>query len=104
MSLLHSVGIDRVVMKRKSPPIHRPNKPASVAAQIASVPPAGVPFPITTAKTMEAQLLEKHEALEKLVPGQSLEPNPGGDKVAVKLFAGKPIKPGAGTPAAPAKT
>ncbi len=33
-------------MKRKASPIHRPKRPATVAASKASVPPAGVPFPI----------------------------------------------------------
>jgi chemotaxis response regulator CheB len=46
MSLLDTAAIDRVAMKRKSSPIRRPNKPALGAAQLASVPPASVPFPI----------------------------------------------------------
>ena len=58
---------------------------------------------ITTAKTLEAQLREKHAALEMLVARQALEINPGGNRVAAKLFAGKPIKPGDGTPAATTK-
>jgi hypothetical protein len=104
MSLLHSAGIDRLVMKRKSSPIRRLNKLVRVAAQISSVPPAGMPLPIATAKMLEVQLRKEHAALEKLVANQSLEPKPGGDKIAAKLFAGKPIKPGDGIRAAHAKT
>jgi len=91
-------------MQRKSPPIHRPNKPAPVAAQIASVSPANVPMPLPTAKTLEAHLREKHAALEKLVSNQSLETNPSREKATAKPVAGKAIKPGDGTPAASART
>ncbi len=39
---------------------------------------------ITTSKTLEAQLRDKHAALEKLLAKQSREINPAGDKVKAK--------------------
>jgi two-component system CheB/CheR fusion protein len=57
---------------------------------------------ITAAKTLEAQLREKHAMLEQLISRQSLETNPEWDKATPKPVADKAIKPGDGTPAAPA--
>jgi two-component system CheB/CheR fusion protein len=59
---------------------------------------------ITTAKTLEAQLREKHAALEKLVAKQSLETNPGWEQVTATPVASKHLKPGEGKPAKPAMT
>jgi len=59
---------------------------------------------ITTAKTLEAQLREKHAALEKLVARHSLETNPGWEKVATKPVASKRIQPDDGKPAKPANS
>ena len=58
---------------------------------------------ITTAKALEAQLREKHAALEKLVAKQALETEPGREKMTATPATGKRIIPGNGTPTAPAK-
>ena len=44
---------------------------------------------ITAAKALEAQLREKHAALEKLLANQSRETNPAGDKAMAKPVAAK---------------
>jgi two-component system CheB/CheR fusion protein len=59
---------------------------------------------ITTSKALEAQLREKHAALEKLLAKHSRETNPAGDKVTAKPVTGQRTKKGDGTPAATAKT
>ena len=59
---------------------------------------------ITTSKTLEAQLREKHAALEKLVGKQALEMHRATDKVTAKLVEDKPIRNGTGKPPAPVKT
>jgi two-component system CheB/CheR fusion protein len=59
---------------------------------------------ITIAKTLEAQLREKHAALEKLVAKRWVGNNPGWEQVAAKPVASKRIKPGEGEPAEPAIT
>jgi two-component system CheB/CheR fusion protein len=59
---------------------------------------------ITAAKTLEAQLREKHAALEKLVGKPALEARGATGKVTAKLMDGKPTKNGTGKPSAPVKT
>jgi two-component system CheB/CheR fusion protein len=60
---------------------------------------------ITTAKALEAQLREKHAALEKLIARKAHDANPsGGGKVTARSVADKTIKPGNGTSAIPVKT
>jgi len=59
---------------------------------------------ITTAKMLEAQLREKHAALEKLLAKQARETHSAGDTPPAKPVAGKRTQRGAGTPGAPAKT
>ena len=58
---------------------------------------------ITTAKMLEAQLRERHSALEKLVAKQPAETDPKADNVTAKPLAGKRVKRGDEKPAAPAK-
>jgi len=59
---------------------------------------------ITVAKTLEAQLREKHAVLEKLVTKQSSESEPAGDKATVKTVGHKEAKKRAEMTAAPGKT
>ena len=59
---------------------------------------------ITAAKTLEAQLREKHAALEKLVAKQSPQTSPAEDDVMAKPVEAKRIKRSDGTPGAPTKT
>jgi len=58
---------------------------------------------ITAAKRLEAQLREKHAALEKLLAKQSQETNSARDKLAAKPVATKRTKRVDGTPTAPTK-
>jgi two-component system CheB/CheR fusion protein len=59
---------------------------------------------ITSAKTLEAQLREKHAALEKIVAKQSAKTDEAADKVTPGPVGRKSTRRDAGKPAAPAKT
>jgi two-component system CheB/CheR fusion protein len=59
---------------------------------------------ITAAKTLEAQLREKHAVLEKLVGKKAPEAPGAADKVTAKRVEGKPIRNESGKSSAPAKT
>jgi len=56
------------------------------------------------AKTLEAQLREKHATLEKIVAKQSLETDRAADKVTPGLAGRKRSRREAGKPAVTAKT
>jgi two-component system CheB/CheR fusion protein len=59
---------------------------------------------ITVAKTLEAQLREKHAILEKFVAKQSSETEPAGEKVTAKTVGRKETKKVAEKMTAPDKT